>query len=207
MKRYILGLLMLAATIAANAQVKLEDIVKPGTKLVYAVEANGSSYDFIVTIKDKNGSSFEWKMTAPASISGKIIHTPAALRSGYNMWNMFNNGEKTLSDNTLSVWLSQDVLKAFSEKGKDVEVGMYGANAPALKMRSTGESDLEITVDGKTVKIQEKMVKPFTMDRGFAKPDESKDAWFTYNNSADFPVILRMSVGFNLHLKAVITKP
>jgi hypothetical protein len=38
-------------TSATFAQANLQALVKPGTKLIYAVEANEQRYDFIVTVK------------------------------------------------------------------------------------------------------------------------------------------------------------
>jgi hypothetical protein len=53
MKKLMFIMLLLFCAAQSNAQVRLEDIVKPGTQLIYGVESDGNKYDFIVTLKDK----------------------------------------------------------------------------------------------------------------------------------------------------------
>ena len=125
MRNLIILFVCLFGAHAMSAQVKLEDIVKPGTKLIYGVNANGSTYDFIVTVvKLKPAVEFKWEMTAPINIEGTIIHTAKAMKSGNTMYNYFSPGSKTLDDNTLSVWLSQNVFEGMNKTGKGIEVKM-----------------------------------------------------------------------------------
>ncbi len=198
MKKLTLLFVLVVVAACTNAQVKLEDVVKPGSKLIYAVEANGSKYDFIVTLQDKNGSSFAWEMTAPASIQGKIIHTKTALQSAANMWNYLGAETKTLDDNTLSVWISQKVLTALNNK-ESVAVGMSSPDAAPNNMAVVSEADFDITVDGKKTSIHENVAKPVLDAGGTIKVNEASSDYFTYNNAPGFPVILRMNAGTNFY--------
>ena len=59
---FLFGLLILS--IFSFAQVNLQTLVKPGTKLIYAVEAGAQKYDFIVTVKALVPALiFDWEMT------------------------------------------------------------------------------------------------------------------------------------------------
>jgi len=91
------------------AQVNLQSLVKPGTKLIYAVEANGEKYDFIITVKALLPALvFDWQMTNDANSNGTITHTAQAMISANTMYNYFAPGQKTLGDDMISVWLSKN---------------------------------------------------------------------------------------------------
>lgn len=207
MKKVTIMLLLLLATISGNAQVKLDDVVKPGTKLIYGVEANGKNYDFIVAIKDKKGTAFNWEMTAPVGMKGKIIHTPKALEDGYKMWNLFGAGTKKLDDQTLSVWISQNLLKVYSKGNSDpVKLYIYGDNSEPVTMASVKEKTLKIIVDGKEVSTVTQLVMPVKQVNNVWKIDAESEDFFMFNNSASFPVIVCMHAGFTIRLKEVRTK-
>ena len=87
------GLLLFTA--ATFAQANLQALVKPGTKLIYTVQANEQRYDFIVTVKKLTPAvEFDWEMTESASGKGSIIHTPEAMLTGNTMYNYFSPGIK-----------------------------------------------------------------------------------------------------------------
>ena len=206
MKHLLLSGLLMAATVSASAQAKLEDIVKQGTRLVYEVNSNNEKYDFIVTVLDKKGSSFVWEMTAPVNRKGTITQTKKALDNGCIMWNSFDNGAKKLDDSTLSVWISQKVFNALKKSGSMVRIGMYGPGERQLTMSGLSEWNFEILVDGKTTSIGEKIVKPYAIQQGFAGPDLTISDFFTYYNNQSLPIILRMHDKFDLALKEIKTK-
>ena len=102
---FLFGLLILS--IFSFAQVNLQTLVKPGTKLIYAVEAGAQKYDFIVTVKALVPALiFDWEMTNDNKNAGTITHTATAMMAANTLYNYFTPGAKTLDDNTLSVWLS-----------------------------------------------------------------------------------------------------
>src|SRR4249919_2984659 len=92
---FLSALLMLG--IISFAQVNIQTLIKPGSKLIYAVEANGIKYDFIVTVKALVPALvFDWEMTDRAGNSGTITHTPTAMVSANTMYNYFSPGPKAL---------------------------------------------------------------------------------------------------------------
>jgi hypothetical protein len=206
MKKLILVCLTLIAATYSYAQVKLENLIKPGTRLVYAVNANGSTYDFVVTIKDVNGASFDWEMGSPADQKGTIIHTPKALKEGNKMYNYFVSETKTLDDQTLSVWISQKVYGILAKNTDAVKMCLYDPLDEPLFVKTFGDGEFVIRVNGEALRINDKMVR-------FAKKakngtwviDQSNDDFFTYYNSATCPIILRMRDKFTLTLKEIKT--
>ncbi|HWB24828.1 MAG TPA: hypothetical protein VG738_05080 [Chitinophagaceae bacterium] len=194
--------------ITAQAQVKLENIVKPGTKLIYAVTANGNEYNFIVTVNNLKGTSFSWQMTAPANIAGSITHTAKALASANAMYNFFEPGDKKLDDQSLSVWISQRCFNQFDKHtGKPITMYLDGPGKDAQDMGTyTGSLPLEVTIDGKTDTIYEELVKPLIMTGNGYSPSEENEDFFTFYGSASFPIILRMRLSFSIVLKEIQTK-
>ena len=184
---------------------KLEEVVKPGTRLIYSVKSDQGDYDFIVTIRDLKGTSFDWEMTAPASIKGTIKHTPKALAGAFKMYNFFQAETKTLDDATLSVWISQKLFNEFA-KGKDaMKVCMNNPNDEPALMKQVVDGDLTVKVDGNATIIHDRFVKPARKAKDKWIIDPTIDDYFTYYNSAAFPIICRMHTNFTLTLKEVKT--
>jgi hypothetical protein len=207
MKKLMFIMLLLFCAAQSNAQVRLEDIVKPGTRLIYGVESDGNKYDFIVTVKDKKGTSFEWEMTSPANMKGKIIHTPLAMQNGYKMWNYFQSETKKLDDQTLSVWISQKIFRALNDpSGDPVKIGMYGLQDEPLDMANVKEMSSKIRVDGKDVTIGYRLVMPVKLENNTWVIDKNNDDYLMFNNSASFPIIINMHDRFMLVLKEVRSK-
>lgn len=194
---------LLLASIFAFAQVKLETLVKPGTKLVYAVEAQGNKYDFIITVKKLNPLVFDWQMTDPINTSGTITHTAKAMISANTMYNFFSPGAKKLDDKTISVWLSKNTFAGVMKAGKGIMMKM-NVGAEAKKMGTyTGALNLEILVNGEKQTIKEELVKELS-DGGV--PADNNDDFFTVYSSPKLPIILRMQNGFSIGLKEIKTK-
>lgn len=204
MKQLVLAVLT-SACMSAYGQVKLEEVVKPGTKLIYGVISDRGNYDFIVTVKDMKGSSFEWEMTAPINMKGEIIHTSKALKTAYKMYNYFQAETKTLDDQTMAVWLSEKMFKDIT-KGKDaVKVCMYNPLDEPSLMKDFQQGYLVIKVDGDGTAINDRFVKPAKKVKDKWIMDMSSGDYFTYYNSPALPIIVRLHTNFTITLKEVQT--
>ncbi|MBK8609418.1 MAG: hypothetical protein IPL84_05605 [Chitinophagaceae bacterium] len=185
------------------AQANLQGLVKPGTKLIYGVETNGQQYDFIVTVKALAPAViFDWEMTDRANNNGTITHTPEAMISGNTMYNYFAPGQKTLDDNTLSVWLSKNTFTALMKAGKGTPIKMNTGEAPKKMGTYTDNKEIKILVNGEKDVIEEEMAKELN-DEGEPTGSES---YFTFYKSGKMPIILRMQNGFYIVLKEIRTK-
>jgi hypothetical protein len=202
---FVIALLMFA--VLSFAQVRMEALVKPGAKLIYAVEANGQNYDFIVTIKALTPALvFDWQMTDPVNTNGTITHTAAAMVSANTMYNYFTSGERTLDDNTISVWLSKNTHTALAKGTKSVMIKMN--TNESLKRMGLVEDDkddadeIKILVNGEKETIEEQLAQPLNEE---GQPT-GEDTFFSFYNSSKMPVILRMKNGFSIVLKEIKTK-
>lgn len=190
------GLLLLS--IILFPQANLQTLVKPGAKLIYAVDANGQKYDFIVTVKALVPAPvFDWQMTDPVNSSGTITQTAAAMLSANTMYNYFSSGSKTLDDNTLSVWLSKNTFTGLTKGSRNIMMKMNTSESPQkMSIRDEDPAELHILVNGEKETIEEMT----------AKSETGEDVYFTFPNSAKMPIILRMKNGFYLALKEIKTK-
>ena len=196
------GLLFLSAF--SFAQVNLQTLVKPGTKLIYAVEAGEQKYNFTVTVKALVPALiFDWEMSDRANNNGTITHTAAAMVSGNTMYNFFSPGAKTLDDNTLSVWISKNTFTGLTKASKAVMLKMNTNESPK-KMGVTKEdpAELKIMVNGEKETVEEFTASD--MNALNASPEDQ--VYFTFANSPKMPIILRMKNGFSIALKEIKTK-
>jgi hypothetical protein len=204
MKKIFFLFSLLILSILSFAQVNLQTLVKPGTKLIYAVEAGEQKYDFIVTVKALVPALiFDWEMTNDNKSSGTITHTAPAMISGNTMYNYFAPGTKTLDDNTLSVWISKNTFTGLTKGTKTVILQM-NTNEGAKKMGVTKEdpAELKIMVNG-----EKETVEGFTAsDLDAANAPAEEQVYFTFSNSPKMPIILRMKNGFFIALKEIKTK-
>jgi hypothetical protein len=204
MKKIAFFFCFLSVSILSFAQVNLQTVIKPGTKLIYAVEAGAQKYDFIVTVKALLPALvFDWEMTNDNKSSGTITHTAAAMISGNTMYNYFSPGAKTLDDNTLSVWLSKNTFTGLTKATKSVILQM-NTNETPKKMGVTKEdpAELKIIVNGEKETVEE-----FTAnDLNAAIAPAEEQVYFTFSNSPKIPIILRMKNGFYISLKEIKTK-
>ena len=204
MKKSIFLSCFIVFSVVSFAQVSLQTLVKPGTKLIYAVEANEQKYDFIITVKALVPALiFDWEMTDREGNTGTIIHTAAAMISGNTLYNYFSPGVKTLDDNTLSVWLSKNTLTGLTKGGKSAMLKMNTNESPK-KMGVTEEDpkELKIIVNGEKETVEEFMASD--MNTPNASPEDH--VYFTFTNSPKAPFILRMKNGFYITLKEIKTK-
>jgi hypothetical protein len=204
MKKIFFLFSLLILSVFSFAQVNLQTLVKPGTKLIYAVEAGEQKYDFIVTVKALVPALvFDWEMTNDNKSTGTITHTAPAMISGNTMYNYFSPGAKTLDDNTLSVWISKNSFTGLTKGTKTVILQMNTNEAPK-KMGVTKEdpAELKIMVNG-----EKETVEGFTAnDLNAANAPAEEQVYFTFSNSPKMPIILRMKNGFSITLKEIKTK-
>ena len=119
MKKIFLLHALLLLSCLCFAQVNLQSLIKPGTKLIYAVEANEQKYDFIVTVKALAPALiFDWEMTDRVNNNGTITHTSTAMISANTMYNYFAPGSEILSDDMISVWLSKNTFTALTKEAR-----------------------------------------------------------------------------------------
>ncbi len=201
MKKLLLVIVLIATTCATYAQVKLEDVVKIGTKLKYHVKAGEKEYDFMVTVKQLVPTvTFDWEMTAPISTSGTIVHSAKGMKNGNTLFNYFSPGIKKLDDQTVSVWLSKYIFDGVNKAGEGAPMKLNVGAAAKVMGSYTGSLEEEILIDGETRTINEELVKELV------NGSPSGDDFFTFYNSAKLPIILRMNIGFSIALKEIITK-
>jgi hypothetical protein len=204
MKKTALLFCFLSLSIFSFAQVNLQTLVKPGTKLIYAVEAGEQKYDFIITVKALVPALvFDWEMTDRTNNNGTITHTAAAMIAGNTLYNYFSPGAKTLDDNTLSVWISKNTFTGLTKGTKSVMLKM-NTNEPPKKMGVTQEdpAELKIIVNGEKETVEE-----FTAnDLNAVNAPAEDQVFFTFAKSPKMPIILRMKNGFYIALKEIKTK-
>ncbi len=204
MKKTFLIAFLWIASVSSFAQVNVQTLIKPGTRLIYAVEAHYQKYNFIVTVKALVPALvFDWEMTNPINSSGTITHTATAMISGNTMYNYFSGGQKTLDDNTLSVWLSKNIFTGLTKNSRAVMMKMNTNESPQ-KMGITEEDpeELQILVNGEKETVEEFTARQLN-ESGEPAGD---DVYFSFANSAKMPVILRMKNGFYIGLKEIRTK-
>lgn len=203
MKKIILLYALLIFCVLSFAQVRLESLVKPGTKMIYAVESGEQKYDFIVTVKALLPALiFDWQMTEPVNTSGTITHTATAMVAGVTMYNYFSPGSKMLDDNSISVWLSKNSLTGLTKAGKWIMMKMNTGEAPKKMGSYTESKELKILVNGEKETVDEELAKELN-EEGLPKGEEE---FFTFYNSSKLPIILRMRNGFYIALKEIKTK-
>lgn len=202
MKKIFFLLSLLAMSVFSFAQVNLQTLIKPATKLIYTVEAGAQKYDFIVTVKSLVPALvFDWEMTNDNKSTGTITHTAAAIVSANTMYNYFSPGAKTLDDNTLSVWISKNSFVGLTKGTKSVMLKMNTNESPKkMGVNKEDPTELKIIVNGEKETVEEFEAK----DMGV--PDGQDPVYFTFANSAKMPIILRMQNGFNIALKEIKTK-
>ena len=204
MKKILMLQALLLMLTFSFAQVNLQTLVKPGTKLIYAVEAGEQKYDFIVKVKALVPALvFDWEMTNDNKSSGTITHTAPAMIAANTLYNYFSPGAKTLDDNTLSVWISKNTFTALTKGTRSVMLKM-NTNEAAKKMGVAKEdpAELKIIVNGEKETVEELTAS----DMNAAGASAEDQVYFTFSNSPKMPIILRMKNGFYISLKEIKTK-
>ena len=204
MKKLLLLNSLLLLSVFCFAQVNLQTLVKPGTKLIYAVEAGEQKYDFIVTVKALVPALvFDWEMTNDNKSNGTITHTAPAMISANTLYNYFSPGAKTLDDNTLSVWISKKTFTGLTKGTKSVMLRMNTNESPkTMGVTKEDPAELKIIVNGEKETVEEFTASD--MNALNASPEDQ--VYFTFATSPKMPIILRMKNGFSIALKEIKTK-
>ena len=203
MKKFFFLSVLSLLSVFSFAQVNLESLVKPGAKLIYAVDAGEQKYDLVITVKALVPALiFDWQMTDPINTSGTIIHTANAMLNGDIMLNLFSPGTKTLDDHTISMWLGKNIYTGLMKPGKGVLMVMNNGDAPKKMGTYTDSKELKIIVNGEKESVEEQIAKELNNQ---GEPAGSED-FFTFYRSSKLPVILRMQNEFYIRLKEIKTK-
>lgn len=169
----------------------LENAIKPGTQLTYDVNAGGKQYKFIVTIK-KLGTeiAFDWKMTEPVNKTGSVAMTAAAVAKADALFNYFNGGPTVLEKET-SVWISQKLFNDIATNAQGA-IRVNGA-ADTVTVMSNTISEFNFNLNGNLV-----AVPGWELQGG-------SDIKYTIDviESAKFPLIVRMDLGWTIALSEV----
>lgn len=172
--------------------------IKPGTKLIYGVEAGFNKYDFIVEITSvENGISFNWNMTAPINSSGKINLLPEALNNAVVYHNFFKDAtELTLSDKS-SVFLS-------NRNANDLNTEKASASVTQMDL---GDGLQFYAVDNRGASIAHIDVnkKHFHLPLTIAYNDKNNYE-VNFLKVGDYYLIGAMHTSFSIVLKEVLTK-
>lgn len=168
--------------------------VNPGDKLVYAVDAGGQQYDFVVTYRSysSKGIQFDYEMTAPASKSGNVIIGEKGCNSARKYVNYFRGGEMVLDD-ACTVWLCYANFMDMPMR----ETKMQLDNNPEEIFYRPQKDEVRPVVDfkGMPVKLDGFIVRN-------AKDESASRTLWVMNSSAN-PLILHMDLGWKITLKAI----
>jgi len=183
MKKYF-TLICLLFTLATSAQTLA---LKTGSVLTYSVNANGSRYNFIITIMGWGDNRvFDYEMTAPVSQTGNITLTASALATASAQTNRFSGGPVTLADRT-TVWLSKAVFDGLK---KNFQARISSDGDSPVTLLNNFEDQFNVIVDGKNIRL----------NIIYAEEQSGKPYKYWILNDADNPLILKMDLGWTIEL-------
>ncbi|NVO02599.1 MAG: hypothetical protein HXX09_07820, partial [Bacteroidetes bacterium] len=172
------------------AQQQKIEWIKKGAVLTYDVKYQETNYQFIIRIINlKPDVSFSWEMTEPQNSKGKVNMSKEALATALKQNNFFKSGELFLTDMT-TVWVSKKVFSSL-KKAKPILIDLLNEEAN-LKF---------VKLDKKTFLIDG--VKTKNIEVIYAETDLNQKYWIL--DSPDFPIILKMDLGWSIDLKSVET--
>lgn len=167
----------------------------------WAVNSNGSDYDFTVSnLKGNTNSDFEfdWLMTSGTDMNGHIKLTQAAMEKAVAQNNYFGASLKnaTLTDKT-TVWVSKAVINDLIKNNKcKMDVGNGEEEFTVLpdiqNDRDPDSFDDKVMVNGK-----EKFLNTLHVQNA----DGSRQLWIL--NDINNPLIVKMDIGFKIILKSI----
>jgi hypothetical protein len=169
--------------------------LKTGDKLIYEVNAGGSTYSFIVTLNKanaKDGYDFNYEMTNENNTKGHVSFSKETLWETRNYVNYFKGGELALKD-AVSVWLSGINFSEMPDKKTEIALDY---NAPQTYYRpENDEYAPTINFKGKSVKIDGFFINNAVDGKG--------DKTIYIHNTSANTLILKMDVGFTIELKEI----
>ena len=169
--------------------------IQKGDKLVYEVNAGGSTYNFIVTVNAaafETGIDFNYEMTNASKTSGHVIISAEARDKATKYVNYFRGGDLNLTD-ACSVWLS---YKNFGDMPDRKTTMQIDNSAPETFYRPE-DDEVEPVVK---IKGTDKKIDGFRINNA-ADGKGSKTLWI--NGISSNSLILKMELGFSIVLKEI----
>lgn len=167
----------------------------------WAVNANGSDYEFMVSNPKGTVDSdfeFDWAMTTGTEMNGHIKISKDAMEKATAQNNYFGPTLKnaTLTDKT-TVWVSKEVINGLVKNGSaKMDVGngeeLFTVVPDNMESRDGESFDEKISVKGE---------KKFLNTLHVKNEDGSRNLWIL--NDAANPMIIKMDIGFTISLKSV----
>jgi hypothetical protein len=173
-------------------------MLREGLILVYEVNYNGTVYDFILSIDKLNETNIEYSytMTNANATTGTIKMDENAILNATSHYNYFGGGLVELTDMT-SVWMSKKVFDEITgEFGKTLISVDGGKTTVELNAVEVGY-DYSIYND-----ISKKQFDNIAYLYAESE-DQNVKYWIHY--SQDSPIILKMDLGWTVHLKEMRT--
>jgi len=173
---------------------------KHGSKITYAVDNRGKSYNLIITIvKTSPDLEFSYELTAPFNKKGSITIKAKDLDSARSLHNDFMGGSLTLKGE-VSLFLSRILYAETCMAGMNEGGTWFQANTnEAMDTFSTGEQiKKDIKINGRTVSID--------ADKIFDHVDDQTGSYhytITVLRNENFPLILDMNLGLSLAIKSM----
>lgn len=177
-----------------------ENFIKIGAKMVYAVVNGDQKYDFIVTVKQFSPDLvFDWEMTAPVSTKGTITIPQKDMQHAMAFYNYFSPGSLILDGET-SVWLSNDQFNQIKNNRYGIFKldGKGGKETPMKVIRNTPGMPIPVItpiVNGKPMTLN-----TIYLNNGILG-DNIREVVLL--DSKDFPIIVKMNLGWTITLKEI----
>jgi hypothetical protein len=190
----VLLFFLIAGGVISMAQELTYEWLCPGTGLTYQVNTHEGDYQYIVSIKELYpGLSFRWDMTFPVRADGTVAISMEAMDIATTQRNSFSifGGDLELEDET-SVWVSKKVYRALKAQ-----------NPVSINSGSSDKNEILIYLTNTTYQTQlnDSVVQ---LPALYAETDAGNKYWILDN--ADNPIILKMTIQFNIQLTNIMTK-
>lgn len=187
----ICAVLFLAVFTTGKCQADSAVNIKPGTQLVYDVNANGNKYQFIVTVKNLGkGITFDWTMTTPDNLSGTLEMTPGALDSAHALYNFFTGGMTQLTNQT-SVWVSKSVWDDIHDEDEMTDLKVDDETDDSFIRFAMPDGYATTYKNTSTTMACSELRSLFT------------DNVITVWENEKFPIILKMNLGWTIELREI----
>jgi hypothetical protein len=172
-----------------NLSYSQELAITKGMTLKYKIVHGTDSIKLQVMMKEvSNQVIFDFILRSMNSFYGRVIMTPNALKNGTKQYNYSIKGDITLTDAT-AVLMSQYVYSALKEAG-EIKMAPDGKEKTYKIIK---EQNYEVIKDGKKISVPAILVES----------DGAPKDMFLIADNKDFPIILRMNLGFMFDLEEV----
>lgn len=165
--------------------------VKEKSKLTYNVNFYGNKYQFIIDISQTEPMvAFDWAMTLnnKPNKNGNITINSEALENGYKLYNLFENGEIILDDNTTCVWVSKRLFEDIAKEDYINNIQYSNDESSNLLVEFTRRETLALK-NGSRVKTQ-----LWTLENGYK-------IWVL--DDINNRLIMKMDLGWTIEIDAI----